>query len=85
MPWSKPKRAAHMLKQYHARMAEYRQWLGGACSWCGAKTELEIDHIKSEWKQFRLAKGWTKHPWLVYAELMTCQLLCKTCHNAKHY
>lgn len=83
MPWKKHLRAAHMLKQYHQRMLEYREWLGGKCTWCGSIERLEIDHIKRAWKQFRLAKGWVKHPMIVYAELMCCQLLCDECHKIK--
>lgn len=85
MAWSKLKRAEHMLKQYHQKMAEYRAWLGGACVMCGSTERLEFDHIKRHWKQFTIAKGWMKPKQIVYNELMVCQLLCQDCHKLKTY
>lgn len=76
--------AEYMLNRYHKRRAEYVERLGGKCVRCGSKDELEIDHIVPNEKSFNLAAalaGWSKKR--IEAEIVKCELLCKTHHLDK--
>jgi len=67
---------------------------GNACSWCGATTSLEIDHVEGGGNQHRKAIGITLEKWLVAQHTKSgfwpvgYQLLCVTpaktgCHDRK--
>lgn len=75
--------ADYMLKRYHRRRAEAIVELGGACTRCGSTDRLEFDHIEREFKAGEVAKWLTQGEEKYKAELLKCQLLCRSCHEFK--
>lgn len=75
---------AYMKRRYKKRRERAITQLGGSCAVCGTCSNLEIDHVDPSKKDFTLAKAssYSEQRW--QAELSKCQLLCSTCHKAKH-
>lgn len=74
-------RAWH-LARYHQRRTEF--FADKACKECGAKTDLELDHIDPTLKKRRGDhRLWTWSAARREAEIAKCQVLCKPCHLAK--
>ncbi len=63
-------------------MEEVYKFLGGSCTVCLSTSNLEIDHIKPEFKKYEISAIWSSRDRL-YEELKKCQLLCKDCHLEK--
>lgn len=72
--------AQYQPKRYKKRKAELINALGGKCVVCGAKNNLEFDHIIPSTKSFTIMSHWHDD---VEEELKKCQLLCKKCHLRK--
>lgn len=70
------------LKRYHLKRKQRIEDLGGSCYICGEKENLEFDHINPDIKEVPISKYWDTKK--AEAELIKCQLLCKTCHDKKH-
>lgn len=76
--------ANYMTKRYHKRRSQAIEYLGKKCNVCGVDTDLEIDHVNPEEKAFDLGKALSGWSWSrIVEELNKCQLLCKSCHDAK--
>ncbi len=77
------KMSEYMLRRYHRRREEALARLGGECTVCGAKENLEIDHVDPDQKVIALNKMWSIAEERFLKELAKCQLLCKTHHEEK--
>lgn len=55
----------------------------GPCLWCGSDELLEVDHIDSNKKKFRVAILWSRSEKFRSKELKKCQVLCRCCHYLK--
>lgn len=76
----------YMLDRYNRRKEEAIQFLGGVCVDCGTTNMLEFDHIEPTTKSFVIGKKLSSvSKEKLKEELEKCQLLCKTCHDEKHY
>jgi 5-methylcytosine-specific restriction endonuclease McrA len=76
----------YMKARYHRRRADAIEKLGGKCVQCGSTSELEFDHIDPTTKSFVLGTkmaGVSEEK--LQSEIAKCQLLCKSCHEAKHH
>lgn len=73
-----------MLERYYKRRQDAIERLGGACIVCGAKDDLELDHLERSEKSFNISQMWSISQERFDAELEKCQLLCNTCHKAKN-
>jgi hypothetical protein len=65
------------------RRAQLTEMLGGCCVRCGAKQNLEFDHIDPSTKTFAVCAGLSRAWDALVAEALKCQLLCKVCHVEK--
>ena len=87
--------ASRNLSEYHSKMQKLREAHGGKCVMCGTNNNLHFDHIDPTTKVAGIAdivfdtltvrgiySGSTGAARLEN-ELLKCQLLCGTCHNAK--
>lgn len=72
-----------MRRRYHQRRAEAFEILGGQCSTCGTRENLEIDHVDADDKEIPLNKMWSIAKERFLKELDKCQLLCKEHHANK--
>jgi 5-methylcytosine-specific restriction endonuclease McrA len=79
--WSKEKRREYHLAYYHKRRKLLISLLGGECVQCGAKVNLNIDHIDPTKKSINFTKTLSLD--VVLEELGKCQLLCVKCHKKK--
>lgn len=61
-------------------------FLGGKCAQCGAVSNLEVDHINPSEKEYEISSLFlhARGSSIVAYELSKCQLLCFSCHCAKH-
>lgn len=75
---------SYMKERYRLRREEAIKRLGGKCSKCSSRDELEFHHINPEEKSFTIAKGssFSEERW--QDEISKCVLLCRTCHLASH-
>lgn len=73
------------LKNRYKKQREYLiSLLGDCCVKCGAKEDLQFDHIDPELKSFSVSRLWAlKDLPKVEKELEKCQLLCENCHIEK--
>lgn len=69
-------------RQYTERVEEMKKQLGGACTACGSKDKLEIDHKDPKKKRGPVTQM-TARKAMREEELAKCQLLCKPCHTRK--
>lgn len=77
-------RKEYMLARYKKRRQEAIAKLGGVCVVCGAKEDLQLDHIDRDKKSFNISQMWSIAQDKWETELAKCQLLCGTCHRAKN-
>jgi len=77
------KMAEYMKRRYHARRAQALDLLGGKCTACGCKDDLEIDHIDCMDKEIPLTRLWSVSEERFLRELSKCQLLCREHHKEK--
>jgi len=68
---------------YYVRRQKLIDHLGGACTICGATTDLHFDHIDPAEKSFDISRNVTLSNEAVRAELAKCQILCRTHHEEK--
>lgn len=74
----------YMKKRYHVRRKALIEQLGGICSKCGSKSNLQFDHIDHKTKDFDIAdKLVSTSLEIIRKEIEKCQLLCKKCHIEK--
>lgn len=73
-----------MLARYKKRRQDAIDALGGECVVCGAKEDLQLDHIERSEKSFNISQMWSISQEKWEAELAKCQLLCGVCHRAKN-
>lgn len=73
----------YQLNRYHNRRNESILFLGGCCSSCGSKENLQLDHKEWESKTFSIGKLWSVSKQRFIEELLKCQLLCDSCHRIK--
>ena len=72
-------RAAYQRKWLADRRNEY--FAGKSCVGCGSESELELDHVDRSTKISHRIWGWPQVR--REAELLKCQVLCRSCHEAK--
>ena len=80
---SKGYMAIYMLARYHSRMNEARKFLGGKCTKCGSKKNLQIDHIDRTKKGCDNDRAAFRSRSKFLEEMKKCQLLCRPCHTIK--
>lgn len=68
---------------YRRKRDEAISALGGVCSQCGSRENLEFDHIKHTSKEASVSKIIKCGDERLSAELSKCQVLCKECHLNK--
>lgn len=73
----------YMLNRYHERRKLWVERLGGKCSACGSDKDLEFDHIDPAKKKLAVSEKWSSNDNDILCELNKCQLLCRSCHEAK--
>ena len=81
--YSKEERKNYTNKWRQKRKEYAKNKLGAVCQQCGSKENLEFDHIDPNTKITSIAKLWTASKEKFEAELLKCQLLCKSCHYIK--
>ena len=69
--------------EYKAKLQFLKNYLGGKCVKCGARSNLEFDHIIPETKSFSITSKWAYNFEKLKPELDKCQLLCTPCHVGK--
>ncbi len=78
------KRRQYIRDYYHKKRKGLLEELGGKCSNCESKENLEFDHIDKNTKSYPIGEkilNFSKEKLL--EELKKCQLLCKSCHLDK--
>lgn len=70
-------------KRRDKRKAELFQLLGGKCSKCGSKNNLQFDHIDPKTKSYHVLDQNHLFDQNIQSEIDKCQLLCKDCHKQK--
>ena len=74
----------YRARRYQERRTKIIQLLGGKCSKCGSKENLEIDHIDPKSKSFGVSEWcWCKSWESLLPEIKKCQLLCEKHHSYK--
>ncbi|CAM6031392.1 unnamed protein product [Sphagnum compactum] len=73
----------YLVKRYAKKKAEWIAMLGGQCVVCGSKENLEFDHIDPATKSFTITTMYGAAKEKMMSELAKCQLLCRSCHEAK--
>jgi len=68
---------------YYVRRQKLIDHLGGACTICGATTDLHFDHVDPAQKSFDISRNVTLSNEAVRAELAKCQILCRRHHEEK--
>ena len=67
------------------RRKKYIDLLGGKCSECGDKNDLQFDHKNPERKEFIIADKIDAPEDVLLKEVRKCRLLCPTCHKEKTF
>ena len=82
MPY-RDKRQQQEFQRKHvaAKRAAWVRKFGGCCKRCGSTEKLQFDHIDATKKVSHRIWSWTDQR--ISEELLKCQLLCRTCHQAK--
>jgi len=86
MPYSDPDRQREYQRNWRAARREVAVLTDGArCSRCGERRQglLEFDHVDPASKKLDVAIAWSRRASVRDAELAKCQLLCRSCHQAK--
>jgi len=82
MVWKdKTKKAEYQRERVRSRRLEYATKLGGKCAKCGSTNQLEFDHIDPLTKISPKIWSWSIER--IEAEILKCQLLCRSCHEQK--
>lgn len=84
MPNSNEYMNAYMKERWEKRRLAAIEQLGGKYVQCGSNINLEFDHVDPSEKSFTIAKASSFSEVRFQAELIKCQLLCKSCHELKH-
>lgn len=71
------------MSEYKLKMKKIFNYLGGRCTECGSKTDLQVDHINHLEKGFTISSNWGRKWDVLEVELKKCQLLCKDHHLGK--
>lgn len=75
----------YMLKRYHLRMEQAREYLGGKCVRCGGKSDLHLHHQDPAQKVGTVAgRIWSLAQEKFWLEVAKCVLLCDECHRNEH-
>lgn len=69
---------------YKERKQKYINMLGGVCSICGSKNNLQFHHTDRDTKNFSIGKLMNYAEEKVLHELNKCVLICKSCHIEQH-
>ena len=69
---------------YKERKQKYINMLGGVCSMCGSKNNLQFHHRDRTIKSFSIGKLMNYAEDKVLQELNKCVLVCKSCHIEQH-
>ena len=69
---------------YKERKQKYINMLGGQCSICGSKNNLQFHHKDRTTKNFSIGKLMNYSETKVLQELDKCVLICKSCHIKHH-
>lgn len=72
------------MRRYNKYIYEAKINLGGKCNQCGSLENLEFDHIDPATKTFSVSNWLGRTKFDFWEEVKKCQLLCNTCHIAKH-
>lgn len=73
----------YMKARWQHRRQEAIEFLGGKCSICDSRSNLEFDHIDPAEKEFTIAKGSSFSNERFWLEIAKCQLLCEIHHKEK--
>jgi len=65
------------------RRKKYIDLLGGKCSECNDKNDLQFDHKNPDRKEFVIADMLDAPEDILWNEVKKCRLLCPACHKAK--
>jgi 5-methylcytosine-specific restriction endonuclease McrA len=75
--------AKYMKARRTKNLAAAFDRLGGKCVVCGATEDLEFDHIDPSTKLANVCDSAAFGDQRFWAEVVKCQLLCPSCHQAK--
>jgi 5-methylcytosine-specific restriction endonuclease McrA len=80
--------ARHYENDYRRTVRRRRrnEWIasqGGCCAECGTTDYLQIDHVDPAAKSCEIEQIWFRTAARRVEELAKCQVLCRTCHEAK--
>ena len=64
---------------YHNKIAELKEQLGGQCCKCGSKEKLEFNHKHPTGNDVRITTCWDRKE--LEGEMKKVELLCKKCHR----
>lgn len=83
--WGIQMAVALYLQRYRAeRKRKAIAYLGGQCRSCGTTDDLQFDHVDRSTKICDVTSMIRSSSWSdIQAELGKCQLLCRSCHQAK--
>jgi hypothetical protein len=85
MPFDRDQMRVYMSDRRAKRKQDIIEILGGECTSCQSRSDLEIDHIDKSSKLFQLSgRGLDKNWQLILKEIKKCQLLCSSCHMHKN-
>lgn len=73
----------YLKKRRQLRRQKFIDLLGGECSNCGSRSNLEFDHKKSKKKEYDLDYIKDGPENRILKELKKCVLLCRKCHLEK--
>ena len=78
-----PEKSKARKERRKSRKLRFIELLGGKCERCGAKENLEFDHLQPRQKNFIISKFIDRADINLLDEVNKCQLLCKKCHHEK--
>lgn len=73
----------YMKKRRLNRRKKLIDLLGGKCSKCGSRNNLEFDHVNRKKKEFEIADAIDGPEAKLITESKKCVLLCRKCHLKK--
>lgn len=83
MGYTGEKKREYQLQWLAKRRNAWIDTKGGKCNYCGSTEELHVDHIDPATKSVDPANIWSRSAEFREAELAKCQVLCRSCHEAK--
>lgn len=81
-PWG-PRAALLRRQRRQKRRSRLLALLGGKCSICGSKKNLQFDHLDPLTKMLTISKRIDLADINLMDEVKKCQLLCRKCHHKK--